>query len=151
MSVEVLQTLSRIFLIAAIALLFLSIVFFFAFKVPSLIADITGISAKKGIAAIKMQSEHVSGSGTSGKIESGGIYKGNSENSSQKVTNSPVTTKLNTMNLTNSPQTTVLNASSNSMITSAGNDGGFLPIFEAGKEFKVLKEFSFTSSSEVIE
>lgn len=150
MSVEALQTLSLIFLIAAIVLLVLSAVLFFTFKIPSLIADITGISERKGIAAIKMQSEN-DGGGNNNKMGSGSIYKGSSGNLTQKAASSPITTKLDTMDLTISPQTTVLNNPSSSSITFAGSNDEFLPILEVGKEFKVLNEFSFTSSIEVIE
>lgn len=150
MNVEVLQTLSRAFLIAAGVLFILSIVLFIVFKIPSLIADLTGISARKGIAAIKLKTEHTVSD--SGKFGSGKVGNNNySGGLTQNETFSAVTTKLNTTKLSSSPETTVLASSAVDTRPHEAEADVSLPILEPGKQFKVLKEFSFTSSTEVIE
>ena len=152
MNVEVLQTLSRAFLIAAGALFILSIVLFIVFRIPSVIADLTGISARKGIAAIKLKTEHTVSDSGSGKFGSGKVGSNNySGGLTPNETFSAVTTKLNTTKLSSSPETTVLASSAVDTRPHEAEADVRLPILEPGKQFKVLKEFSFTSSTEVIE
>lgn len=154
MSVELLQTLSLVLLILSGVFLLISAILFFVFRIPSLIADLTGIAAKKGIAAIKQRSEDDAPESKSGKIGSGEVNLPDSGKLISPIGTSPVTTKLDAVPMpamSVSPNTTVLNTSVSSVGSVQQQDASMLPVLFPGRAFTVVKEFSFTSSEEIIE
>ena len=58
MSIELLQKLSLISYIGAAALFILAVLLFFALKIPKLISDVSGRSAKKAIEQLRQQNEN---------------------------------------------------------------------------------------------
>lgn len=91
MSVEVLQIITLIFFVLSGALFVISICLFFAFNIPGIIGNLTGITAKKAIADIKAKNENadkertnyshllkskrtekISGSGSLGRVSESG-------------------------------------------------------------------------------
>jgi len=151
MSVEDLQTLSLAFLIAAGVLFVVAVVMFFVFNVPKLISEVTGMAEKKGIAAIQKRSEQ----GETGSIKERTSVSEQLSETPVNTSSNPVSTgtvKLATRKLTASQDTTVLNMSSvDSQAVSQSNQENKLPILNPDTAFAVLEEFSFTSSTEVIE
>ncbi|MDE6088446.1 MAG: hypothetical protein K2G25_08685 [Oscillospiraceae bacterium] len=149
MNVETLQSMSRIAFIIAIAALLISILMFFLFNIPKLFNELTGRAAKRFIAEAQKKNEVT-------EAETGAAF-GTSENllSSELISaqlSSP-STKTVTTKLTSLEETTKL--ATNPLIQNAGqaqqNANQKIPIINPNAGFSIIEEFSFTSSTEIIE
>lgn len=143
MSVETLQLLSLIFLIAAGVLFLAAIAMFFMFRIPMLFGELTGITARKSIAAIQERSLH----GESGSIKGSGSVSSASEQLAPGATPPPVTspgtTKLPTVKLKELENLTTSAATSELTVEA-------VPTQNPAAVFRVLEELSYTSSTEII-
>ena len=149
MNVEDLQSMSRIALIIAIVLLLTAVLLFFLFRIPELIAELTGRAEKKFIAEAQKKNqtadeeEHVTSSFSESLISSSLV--------SQELNPSgfkSTTTKL----APNATETTVLHSSAmmpQTAQTTAVSAVNSQPSPPAG--FFIIEEFSFTGSTEIIE
>lgn len=149
MNVETLQSMSRIAFIIAGAALLISVSMFFIFNIPKLFNELTGRAAKKFIAEAQKKNqiaepENENAFGTSEQLISSELVSAQLGSSSAKT----VTTKL-----TPSEETTRL--ATNPLAQNAGqkqqDSGQVLPVVSSDTGFSVIEEFSFTSSTEIIE
>lgn len=154
MNVETLQTFSRMFYIVAGALFLISVVMFIAFDIPKLIADITGISERKGIAEIRQRTEHSNTGSITGAISASRQLTEQASSSKQlieQVASSPSTTRLTTVKLSGSRISDVSGQSVLNKQTLNEQNEKTLPVINPDAVFTVIQEFSFTSSTEIIE
>lgn len=145
MSIEFLQNLSVIFFIASGVLFLISVILFFVFRIPRLVAEITGVAEKRDIQQIREQSERTYAEYTpelnlnfpeiSGSLETGPVSAG--------------TTKLQALSFIDNSDTPDAPAD-DSEITLKDNEN-ILPAITPDTIFSVIEEFSFTSSEEIIE
>ncbi|MBP3762097.1 MAG: hypothetical protein J6I55_11610 [Ruminococcus sp.] len=154
MSVENLQTLSFYLLIASGVTFLISVVLFFAFRVPKIFSELTGIAERKGIAAIQKRSER----GETGNVnehfsvsEQLAVQHDNTQRPavSDSEKSSPGTVKLATRRLTDSHDIDF--AGTSFAVDSDSDDSNVLPVLSTDTEFVILEEMSFTGSTEVIE
>ena len=137
--------LSNIFYIAGGVLFVVSVIIFFALRIPFNIGYATNYSKKKGIKLIR---DNIAGKNTSIPIS-----KSKTEEKAYKKakTTSDLTKhEKNVINRTEKKGTQKLNRA---VIVSQEYDGygGFVfPVTNSGAEFNVLQEFVFTSSYEII-
>lgn len=139
MSAETLQNISRICLIIAIVAFLTSILLFFLFNIPKLFSELTGRDARRFIAEAKKKNEETQSdisSETSESLLSSELVS-KRLNDSQKT----VTTKL--ISLEETTRLTV-----NPLVQNAENA---IPVVHPDAEFSIIEEFSFTSSTEIIE
>lgn len=132
MNVETLQSMSRIaFIVAAVAFL-ISILLFFLFHIPRLFDELTGRAAKKFIAEAQKKNETSESETTVGTSENL-LFSGSI---SEPLNHPPE----KTAQLIPLQETTILQASQ--------------PVQNTEKketDFFIIEEFSFTSSTEIIE
>ncbi|MDE7121437.1 MAG: hypothetical protein K2O42_04675 [Oscillospiraceae bacterium] len=146
MSVETLQNISRICLIIAVVVFLASILLFFLFNIPKLFSELTGRDARKFIAEAKKKNEETQSDTFSGTSES----LLSSELVSERLSDSQktVTTKLIPLK-----ETTRLpvNPLVKNVEQIQQNSGNAIPVVHPDVEFSIIEEFSFTSSTEIIE
>ncbi|MBR1529599.1 MAG: hypothetical protein IJ642_09925 [Oscillospiraceae bacterium] len=139
MNVENLQFLSRIALIVSIAALLLSVLMFFLFHIPRLFNELTGRAEKKFIAEAQKKNEapnEEASPGTSGALLSSELISESLNGTVQKVS---TTTKL-----TPTEGTARLNIP-------APIQEEQLRSLQPDPAFRIVTEFAFTSSTELIE
>lgn len=139
-NVENLQFMSRIALIIAIVAFLISVLLFFLFNVPKLFSELTGRAEKKFIAEAKKKNEHSepdTSFGTSEALLSSELISETLSTSVSKV----ATTKLTPLD-----ETTRLSV--NPLVQEANQKNSAV---NHGDEFSIIEEFSFTSSTEIIE
>lgn len=164
MTVELLQTLSVVSFIVAGVLFLLAIALFFLLNVPKLFGDLTGATARKAIESIRMHNEG-SDVNSSNLSNSG---KGKSKQNKPSSSGGEIgTEKFSTTKLSTAQETTILGKARNetTILSRGQNETTILapppvqpeevaPIeIPAGeiKEFTIVEELGFTSSSEIIE
>lgn len=139
MSVEFLQTLSMIGYLLSGVFLVVTIVLFFVLRVPKLINDLTGATARKAIEDIRKQNRSMGGNVVTEKIGTQNFCHTESSETTVLVNSeSGVTTSLLSEI---SSETTVLDT--------AGNQS----VMEQGKETKTLKieiDIGYWESNEII-
>jgi len=145
--VEDLQKMSLAFLIAAGVLLVTSIILFFVFNVPKLVNEVTGRAEKKAIAQFQKKNEQ-DGERTN---EHTGMSEQLAELPVDENISHSETVKLPTRKLETPQDTTVLNTNSIQKSVERQSTQEELPVLSPDTEFVILEEFSFTSSTEVIE
>ena len=149
MNVETLQSMSRIAFIIAIAALLISIFMFFLFNIPKLFNELTGRAATRFIAEAQKKNEVT-------EAETGATF-GTSENllSSELISaqSGSMSTRAVTTKLTSLEETTRL--ATNPLIPGARpvqqNTNQEISVLNPNAEFSIIEEFSFTSSTEIIE
>ena len=153
MSVETLEILSFVFFIVSIIFFITAVILFFLLKIPKLFREITGIEANRHIKKYdfktpKGESGHLKSSGKKMKMSNimthSGILK-------EPYAESPETDDLKRKNVNNiSAETTAL-ASSISNNNNMNLPEKKLPVIEPQKKFMIIREFEFTSSTEIVE
>ena len=153
MSIERLQSMSTIFYIIAVVLLFIAIALFFLLDIRRIIGDLTGITARKAIEDIRRQNENTGEKNyksspvnvATDKISpSGKLIK-----STGGIGISPQTEKFNTSELSpDTGNTEVLNTGMNetTVLSHSTNETTVL-----NKEFCIEFEIGYAESKEIIE
>ena len=136
MNVETLQTMSKVAYILAAATFLASIFMFFLFRIPETFNELTGRAAKKFIAEAKKKNETTA-------IEQQKSAFGTSET---LVSSDLLLPKSGSLSSATSEETTRLIPN-----TLAENHSQALPAVSPDAEFKIIEEFSFTGSKEIIE
>lgn len=155
MSVETLEILSFVFFIVSIIFFITAVILFFLLKIPKLFREITGIEANRHIKKYdfktpKGESGHLKSSGKKMKMSNIMTLSGNlKEPYAVQHFESPETDDLKRKNVNNiSAETTAL-ASSISNNNNMNLPEKKLPVIEPQKKFMIIREFEFTSSTDV--
>lgn len=157
MSIERLQSMSTIFYIIAVVLLFIAIALFFLLDIRRIIGDLTGITARKAIEDIRRQNENTGEKNyksspvnvARGRLTDKISPSGKLIKSTGGIEISPQTEKFNTSELSSDTgNTEVLNTGMNetTVLSHSTNETTVL-----NKEFCIEFEIGYAESKEIIE
>lgn len=158
MDIKTLEILSIALYCAAGVFFAAAVALFFVFKVPALLGFITGRTAKRSVAEMKAKKNEHARSGSLTGAMSGSVEK-TTEMTAQVTADSPVVQA----NASVSAATTVIggneedrsqNTAATTVIENKPYEG--TTVIEKAEteevaEFKIIQEFNFTSSNEIIE
>ena len=159
MNIETMQKLSMVLFILAIVFFLISVILFFAFRVPKLFNELTGLAANKGIKNISFKSaKSDSGILHTGKKQDIMTLSGNLKTPSDMYEfKSGETRKIKTKELKNNNaktlETTVL--ISNDKVGNAAkkqkSSNYVIPVIDPDAKFNVIYRENYMSSSEIIQ
>lgn len=172
MSVEWLQLLSTAAYVASAVMFLTAVLLFFVFKIPKIFGDISGITARKTIESIKLESKGTDGGNLkktgkinlgrkmheamtpSGNLRSQSAFKNPDAAQDDRATTDLVIPEVETTILKASVHTSdILTDAEESPHTDILSDNREADshLRESKAGFNVIEEFSYTSSSEIIE